>query len=437
MAEIHLTRELLLGVHRGELPARSLTQIGLQHLLSLCPHCRREFEAFRREIRVATDAGVMSAALRTQIVLLQRTHHQAKRDLRDLLKLPREERISRVRRARSRFRGTHLAHLILDDVHKQLGRNPGEARHLAELAHAVLQQSSFDPEVLSLLALTAATMANASRALGERRRAEEHFRHARYLVKEHEITEAPILGRIDDLEGSLRKDQRQLAEAEALFTRALMFYQLADSQLDVICVLLNLGATYNLQGRIAEAIEVTRRALEGLSPERELRLYLGGRYNLALFLVESGEPSQASEVLDADADLYKRYPEPWLQLRLTGLRGKIAQARGDFAAAEAAFIQMREGFLQEGLGYDAAVVSMDLALLYLRQGRTAELKTLAREMLPIFRSQDVHREAVAALVLFQEAVREEQVTDAFVREIAAYLDAARTDPTLRFRQTHG
>ena len=79
----------------------------------------------------------------------------------------------------------------------------------------------------------------------------------------------------------------------------------------------------------------------------------------------------------------------------------------------AAFVQMRDGFLQEGLGYDAVIVSMDLALLYLRQGRTAELKTLAREMLPIFRSQDVHREAVAALVLFQEAIREEQITAAF------------------------
>src|SRR5688500_5754879 len=81
--------------------------------------------------------------------------------------------------------------------------------------------------------------------------------------------------------------------------------------------------------------------------------------------------------------------------------------------------------------HSRSCVRMDLALLYLRQGRPAELKTLAREMLPIFRSQDIHREAVAALVLFQEAVREEQITAAFVREIAAYLDAARTDPTLR------
>ncbi|HEX5718944.1 MAG TPA: hypothetical protein VF179_22470 [Thermoanaerobaculia bacterium] len=312
-----------------------------------------------------------------------------------------------------------------------------EAYHFSELARVVMQQSPYDSEMLGILALAVASMANASRVGGNPRRAEEHFSHARYLVTEHGVTEAAILARIDDLEGSLRKDQRLLTRAEELFTRAVMLYQLADSRVDMARVLLNLGATHNLQGNPDLAVEVARAALAELSPEREPRLYMSGRYNLALFLVDSGEPGQAAEVLDSDADLYKRYPESWLQLRLTGLRGKIAQAQGDFAAAETAFLQMRDGFLQEGLGYDAAIVSMDLALLYLRQGRTAELKTLAREMLPIFRSQDVHREAVAALVLFQEAVREEQISAAFVREIAAYLDAARTDPTLRFRQLPG
>ncbi len=439
MADIHVTRELLLGVHRGELPPRLLTQIGLQHLLSLCPHCRREFERFRREAagQTRTDAAMASAAFGAQVVQLEKKHRQAQRDLRDLLKLPQEERAGRIKRSKSRFRGGHLAHLLLEESHRRLMKYPREAYHFSELARVVMQQSPYDSEMLGILALAVAFMANASRVSGNPRRAEEHFSHARYLVTEHGVTEAAILARIDDLEGSLRKDQRLLTRAEELFTRAVMLYQLADSRVDMARVLLNLGATHNLQGNPERAVEVARAALAELSPEREPRLYVSGRYNLALFLVDSGEPEQAAEVLDADADLYKRYPESWLQLRLTGLRGKIAQARGDFAAAETAFLQMRDGFLQEGLGYDAAIVSMDLALLYLRQGRTAELKTLAREMLPIFRSQDVHREAVAALVLFQEAVREEQITAAFVREIAAYLDAARTDPTLRFRQSPG
>ncbi|MFL6198463.1 MAG: hypothetical protein ACJ76J_04775 [Thermoanaerobaculia bacterium] len=438
MGEIHVTRELLLGVYRGELPAALLSQVGLKHLLNVCPHCRREFEAFRRETgegQTGAETGVFSAALGAQMVRLQQEHGRAERDLRDLLALPREEQRGRVARARQRFRGSHLAQLLLDRGQERLITDPWEAYHFADLAHLVLQRTPFNPKTLDLLALTVAHLGNACRVGSDRRRAEEHFSHAREIVTQFAVTEPAVLGRIDDLESSLRTDQRQLHHAEALLTRAVLFYQLAGSRLDIARVLLKLGATYDLQGRTKRAVEITRAALQELSPEREPRLYMNGRYNLALFLVESGEPGQAAEVLDADADLYKRYPEPWVQLRLTGLRGKIARARGDFAVAEAAFLQMREGFLREGLGYDAAIVSMDLALLYLRQGRTAELKTLAREMLPIFRSQDVHREAVAALVLFQEAVREEQITAGFVRELAAYLDAARTDPTLRFRRS--
>ena len=434
MGDIHVTRELLLGVLRGELPTDLLTQVSLQHLLRLCPYCWREFEAFRREVETGRDAGLILASLGVQMARLEKEHRRAEEDLRDLLALSKQECVDRIRRSRRRFRGSHLVHLLLEESQEKLTTDPKEAQHAAELAHLVVQNTPFDRDVLHLLVLTHASIANACRLTGDTRQAEEHFGHAKYLVNHHAVSETALLARIDDLEGSLRRDQRQLSEAERLYTRAASLYKIIDARVDQARVLLKLAATYNHQGKAALAVAITREALEGLSPEAEPRLYMNGRYNLAMFLVESGEPRQAAEVLDADAELFQRYPEPWVQLRIMGLRGKIAAAQRDFATAEAAFLEMREGFLREESGYDAAIVSMDLALLYLRQGRTAELKTLAKEMLPIFRSQDVHREALAALVLFQEAVREEQVTAAFVRELATYLDAARNDPSLRFRQ---
>ena len=89
-------------------------------------------------------------------------------------------------------------------------------------------------------------------------------------------------------------------------------------------------------------------------------------------------------------------------------------------------------FVAQGIGYDAAMVSLDLAVLYLRQGRTDEVRRLAEEMLPIFQAQDVHREAFAALVLFQEAARHDQMTLDRAIEILTYLREARTDPERRF-----
>jgi tetratricopeptide (TPR) repeat protein len=330
---------------------RRFWPVSLQHLLDLCPRCRREFEAFRRRAGTESpkaDAGLVSAALAFQVMRLKKEHRRAERDLRDLLALDQDERFGRIRRPRARFRGGHLAHLLLEKGQEQLTTDPGEALQLIELAYLVLQHSPIDADTLGLLALTSASLGNASRVGGDRRRAEKHFGQARHLVTQHGVTDAGLLARIDDLEGSLRKDQRRLGQAEELFSRAALLYAFAGDRLGLVRALLNLGATYGLQGRTGQAIEVTRVALAELSPMRETRLYLNGRYNLVLFLVEGGQLEEAREILEIDASLYIRYPEPWVQLRLTGLRGKIASARGDFATAETAFLEMRDGDRRRG-----------------------------------------------------------------------------------------
>lgn len=83
-----------------------------------------------------------------------------------------------------------------------------------------------------------------------------------------------ILARIDDLEGSLRMDQRQLSEAERLFTRAASLYKIVGAGVDVARVLFKLGLAYNLKGKAALAVAITREALKELSPEAEPRLAL-------------------------------------------------------------------------------------------------------------------------------------------------------------------
>jgi hypothetical protein len=51
----------------------------------------------------------------------------------------------------------------------------------------------------------------------------------------------------------------------------------------------------------------------------------------------------------------------------------------------------------EGIPYDTALVSLELASLYAARGRTGDLKRLASEMLPVFTSLQIHREALAVL----------------------------------------
>jgi tetratricopeptide (TPR) repeat protein len=436
MTDIHITRELLEAVSRGEVPERFLVQTGMQHLASLCPFCREEIRAWEAKRAARPEYDYVLQALPSVLARhapeLEARWRRAEEDLAALLAVPWAERRARIERARSRFRGPYLVELLIQESRQRIPGDPGEAYHLAELARFIVHRSPGTPESFDLVALATASMANASRAGGDLRQAEEHFGYARYVITHHGVTDPRVIAQIDHLEGSLHKDQRRFSEAEALLTRAAMLYRLSDSS-GVSGVLLTLGATYYQGGKLDRAIETTRAALEALPAETEPRTYVQGRYNLALYLTESGRFREAADLLEVDADLYARFPEPWTQLRRSWLQGKIAAGVGDVAAAERLFTETRDGFVRQGIGYDAAMVSLDLALLYLKEGRTGEVRRVAEEMVPIFSAQDVHREATAALLLFQDAARREAVTAEMVREVGAYLEAARGRPELRFR----
>jgi hypothetical protein len=119
-------------------------------------------------------------------------------------------------------------------------------------------------------------------------------------------------------------------------------------------------------------------------------------------------------------------------VRLRWVEARIAVGLGDSDSARAAFSDARQGFLDQGIAYDAALVSLELAVFLLQQGRTEEVRELAREMTPIFQSQEIHREALAALAVFQAAAALDSATVELAHEVAAFLVRARHDPGLRF-----
>jgi hypothetical protein len=144
------------------------------------------------------------------------------------------------------------------------------------------------------------------------------------------------------------------------------------------------------------------------------------------------EFSEARDLVHLNRAHYAAYNDDWTRLRHYWLQGTIALGLEEWDEAEVKLSQALDGFVAADNGFKAALVSLDLALLYLQRGRTAELKRLARLMAPIFEAQDVHREAVAALLLFQKAAAAEQVTVETIHGLRSYLDRARSNPKLKY-----
>lgn len=441
LPEFHLTRGLYREIHHGKRAASDLVPLVLAHLFSLCPRCSEEFEAWQQEVEngVETDYGEViervTCRASEQAALLDHQRRQAAAALRDLLALPPADRIRRLENGLPETYAPGLADLLIEESFARVSSAPKAALALAQLAKTVLAHcQDRSAVVVELYARATAHVANALRVAADLTGAADCFQDARFLLKVEGNSDRLVGAELDHLEASLLRARRDLPRACELLTRALAVYRLQGLPRQAARVLLTLSTIQRELGDLGRALEVAHEALELLDPEEEPRLALMARHNLAHLLQEAGSPEEAQSVVEESLPLYQRFPDAWTQLRLAWLQGNIARGLGRERDAEDAYRAVRDGFLRQGLGFDAALVSLDLALLYAEQGRARELKQLAAEMFGVFDAQDVHREAVAALMLFQEAVELEQIGSSFIVELIRYLEAARQNPELRFRE---
>ena len=231
---------------------------------------------------------------------------------------------------------------------------------------------------------------------------------------------------------SLCRDQQRLPEAHLLADGAIAIYR-RHRELHLLGrAFVEKGKTYAAEHDLEAAIHWLRKGLGVLDPTRERCVELGARLDLMLCLLDGGRAQEAGFLLRASRSEFEAHAGELLGFRFRWLEGKIQQSLGDVETAEQSLAAARRGFMERGLGFDAAGVSLDLAGLYASQGRVAEMRRMAEEMLPILQSQDLHREAIAALIVFQQAVRMERVSTEFLREIRHYLERARKDHRLRF-----
>jgi tetratricopeptide (TPR) repeat protein len=249
--------------------------------------------------------------------------------------------------------------------------------------------------------------------------------------------EALDTGHLLEAHSALLRDQQRLAEAHRLVDGAIAIYR-RHRELHLLGrAFVEKGKTYAAAHDLEAAIHWLRKDLGLLDPTRERRFELGARLDLMLCLLENGRAQEAGFLRRASHSEFEAHAGELLGLRFRWLEGKIQQSLGELEDAEQSLAEARRGFMERGLGFDAAGASLDLAGLYAFQGRMAELRRVAEEMLPIFRAQDLHREAVAALIVFQQAVWMERMSTDLLRELRHYLERARKDHRLRFEYLGG
>ncbi|HYG62383.1 MAG TPA: hypothetical protein VEL74_07365 [Thermoanaerobaculia bacterium] len=97
-------------------------------------------------------------------------------------------------------------------------------------------------------------------------------------------------------------------------------------------------------------------------------------------------------------------------VRVSWLESRVLAGKGDLEKAISTLERVREAFAERKNLYDVGRSTLELARLYLRQGRTDKTKELAARAEPVFRELNVAPRALESVLVFLEAARQEAAT---------------------------
>jgi transcriptional regulator with XRE-family HTH domain len=330
------------------------------------------------------------------------------------------------------YRSCHLVVLACEESEQAAARDTAEALELADLARFIAERvAGGDLWSDRLQGYAWAFIGNALRVGGDLDSADRAFVTAWVLWEKGEGAARGTLdpSRILDLEASLRRDQRRWSEAFALLDRWLASSPRGESDGRI---LLKIAFTHEQRGDYESAVATLERAALRVDPGEVTRQLFGLRFNLAVNLCHldrhaeaeplAAEARELAEALSNEIDLRR---VPWLEARVDAGLGRRE-------AAIAKLRQVRQEFADEEMAYDAALATLDLAVLLLEENENAEVTVLAGEMVATFERLKVYREALAAFQLFRQAVVQETASAELGRQLLRFLERARHDQELRF-----
>ena len=243
--------------------------------------------------------------------------------------------------------------------------------------------------------------------------------------------DALLYARIADLDASLLCHQRRFKEAFQMLDLAQAIHRRHSDAHQVGRVIILKGLYTGYAGKPQEGLQLLARGLTMIDRSRDSKLVFQALHNLLLLQVELGEYEQARRQLRRMRPLYAAHAS-WLDLvKLHRIEGEIAAGLGDLVTAEATFEQIRQDLEEAGRGYQAALAALDLAGVWLRQGRTAEVRGLVAEAVSTFRALGVEREAMSALHMLQDALEREQAVLEVLRLTGGILRRLQNEPVLR------
>jgi tetratricopeptide (TPR) repeat protein len=328
-----------------------------------------------------------------------------------------------------RFANPALVSILINRSHDARFQDADEMLHFADLARLAADRCSpVDPghalRLADLKARAWGQYGNALRVSGRPREAEEAFATAqrhRHAGTGDPLLSAALLARSTPLalfQGRFEEAIAMCEEVEEIYRDLGEDHLLAATRVQ--------KATATLQSGAAErAVRILNQTIPLIDHQEDPHLLLAACHNLIRCYIDLGRPDQALQIYSEIKELYEEFDDPLIQLRAAWQEGQLLRDLGHLSEAETILIRARKGYTERKLAYEVALVSLDLATVYVKLGLTDKLKRTVLETVPIFHALRVELETLAALLQLQQVADQEQQALDLIRALTARIEPLR------------
>lgn len=343
----------------------------------------------------------------------------------ELKSFPEDVQISLVG-SEARYAEPELARYLIDLSHELRYQDHNQMLHCTHLARIVADRVTAEAvgseaKHFDLRARAWGHFGNSLRVCGRLREAEESFGIAQRFARQG--TGDPLLkARLSELQSSLHISQRRFVQAIQLAEEAGRIYKELGEIQPLAVTMVGKAVAYLYDGDPEMAVFILNHAIPLIDGTKDPRLLLAACHNLSRCYIDLEMPEHALALYNDTREFYKEFEDTLILLRVNWQEGQLLRDLGRLGTAEEALVQARDGFRDRGLVYEVALVSLDLAMVYVKLGFTEEARKTITEALPTFRTLQVDRETIASLLQLQQVAGQEAQALRLIRMITVQLE---------------
>jgi tetratricopeptide (TPR) repeat protein len=158
-------------------------------------------------------------------------------------------------------------------------------------------------------------------------------------------------------------------------------------------------------GESDRAATVLKRAIPLIKSDMDPHLAAAARHNLVHCYIDAKRPDLAKLAYFQTRELREGLDDGLILLRTRWQEGQLLRSLGHLEAAERALLSAQEGFMEQGLSFEVAVVSHDLAGVLRQMGETKRLEQITLEISTRIQALHTSREALASLQDLRTSLR--------------------------------